>query len=186
MQRAILAGDVETGVTVMLMDEDLDTGPILAQRREPIYPNDDGGALGARLASLGGELLVQTLSRLSEIEPAPQSDAGATAAPKLTPPERLIDWSEAADAIVRRVRAFAPAPGATTHRRGHALKVLRAEVAAGAGEPGSILSIDGSGFKVAAGTGAVRPLEVAPAGRRRMTAAEYSRGARLEPGERLG
>lgn len=190
VQHAILAGDPSTGSTVMLMDEGLDTGPILAQRREPIRPDDDAGTLGARLASAGAELLVETLPRLEEIEPKPQADEEATFAPKLSPADRMIDWSEPADAIVRRVRALAPSPGATTRLRAGDVKLLRAEVATdpsnGGVAPGSIASVDSLGFTVAAGDGFVRPLEVAAAGRNHMTAAEFVRGARLKPGERLG
>lgn len=190
VQHAVLAGDPSTGVTVMLMDEGLDTGPILAQRAESILPEDDAGTLGARLAATGAELLVETLPRLGEIEPTPQADEEATFAPKLSRADRSIDWSEPAEAIVRRVRAFAPSPGATTRLRAGAVKVLRVEVAAhapdGEGAPGTVASVDALGFTVATGHGFVRALEVGPAGRTHMTAADFVRGARLQPGERLG
>jgi methionyl-tRNA formyltransferase len=190
VQRAILAGDRTTGATVMLMDEGLDTGPILAQRDEPIRPDDDAGSLGARLAGTGATLLVETLARLEEIEPVPQAAEHATLAPKLSPEERWIDWTEDAASIVRKVRAFAPRPGATTRLQTGSLKVLRAEVAVDTASdgtaPGTVATVDGSGFTVATGDGLVRPLEVGPAGRSHMTAAEFVRGQRLRPGERLG
>jgi methionyl-tRNA formyltransferase len=190
VQRAILAGDRTTGVTVMLMDEGLDTGPILAQRDEPIHPDDDTGTLGTRLASAGATLLVETLPMLTEIEPTPQAGENATLAPKLSSEERSIDWSEDAEAIVRRVRAFAPRPGAVTRLRTGSVKVLRAEVApdapSGGTTPGTVAMVDVRGFTVAAAGGCVRPLEVGPAGRNHMTAAEFVRGWRLQPGERLG
>jgi methionyl-tRNA formyltransferase len=162
----------------------------LAQRDEPIGPDDDTGSLGARLATAGATLLVETLWRLDEIEPVPQADAGASLAPKLSPEERWIDWSDDAASIVRRVRAFAPRPGATTRLRTGSVNVLRAEVAAdteGVGSaPGTVATVDGLGFTVATGDGFVRPLEVGPSGRSHMTAAEFVRGRRLRPGERLG
>jgi methionyl-tRNA formyltransferase len=190
VQRAILAGDGRTGVTVMLMEAGLDTGPLLARRTEPIRDDDDAGSLGDRLASSGAELLVETLPRLGEIEPQPQDDDAATFAPKLTAADRAIDWSEPAASIGRRVRALAPFPGATTRLRERALQVIRAEVVddppAGDTAPGTVVSVDSAGFAIAAGEGSIRPLEVGPAGRNRMTAAEFARGARLRPGELLG
>jgi methionyl-tRNA formyltransferase len=190
VQRAILAGDLTTGVTAMLMDEGLDTGPILSQRPEAIRPDDDAGTLGARLSVAGAELLVETLPRLEEIDPRPQAVAEVTLAPKLSPAERSIDWSEPAEAVVRRVRALAPSPGATTRLRERPVKVLRAEIAADASDgeaaAGTVASVDALGLTVAAGSGFVRLLDVAPAGRNHMTAAEFVRGARLRPGERVG
>ena len=197
VQRAILAGDETTGVSVMQIDEGLDTGPILSAQREPIHPDDDTGSLGARLATLGAPLLVETIRTLAAgtLTPRPQDASGATQARKLSTDERSIDWTEEPTPIVRRIRALAPEPGASTRVRGDILKVFRAEVARtgeapeGPQEPeraGSVLAVGADGFTVAAGSGAVRPLEVAAAGRRRMSAAEWARGARLVPGERLG
>ena len=185
VQRAILAGDLTTGVTTMLIDSGLDTGPILLQRKEPIRPDDDSGTLGARLATLGAELLVETLERWAGLTPEPQDGALATSAPKLGAEERWVDWDDAAEAIVRRVRALAPEPGASARFRGKVLKVLSAETMDGAGEPGRIVAAGKQGFVVAAGRGAVRPLEVAPEGRRRMSGQEFVRGSRPEPGEKL-
>jgi methionyl-tRNA formyltransferase len=181
VQRAILAGDRTTGVTTMLMDEGVDTGPILLQREEPILDTDDAGSLGMRLAGIGGEVLDETLSSLQVISPTPQDDSLATPAPKIAPEERWIDWAEPAAAVVRRVRALAPEPGASARFRGDVLKVLAARAVEGSGRPGSFLA----GAVVAAGEGAVELVEVAPAGRRRMLAADWVRGARLGPGEGL-
>jgi methionyl-tRNA formyltransferase len=185
---AILAGDATTGVTVMEMDAGLDTGPILAQGEEPILPDDDAGSLGERLADHGGALLLETLANLADLEPSAQDERLATFAPKLTPSARNIDWGEAAPAIVRRVRAFAPEPGATTNWRDEPLKVLRAEAVGRppTALPGTVEAVDADGFTVAAGDGAVRPLEVAPAGRRHMGAADFARGARVRAGDRFG
>src|SRR6185503_9211362 len=116
VQRAILEGEEVTGVTVMLMDEGMDTGPVLATLETAIGPEEDAGSLGTRLAELGASLLIETLRGFEEgsIEPRSQEHAGATYAPKLLPDERTLDWRQPADAIVRRVRAFAPDPGAVT------------------------------------------------------------------------
>jgi methionyl-tRNA formyltransferase len=192
VQRAILEGDDVTGVSVMLLDEGLDTGPVLASLEEPIRSDDDAGSLGDRLARLGSPLLVEQLRALQAgtADPVAQDDAAATFAPKPRPEERVIDWMDAADRIVRRVRAFAPTPGARTTFRNAPLKVLRAAVRddADGGEPadrlGEIrLAHDGVPV-VAASAGSVALLEVAPAGRARMPGADWARGARLEPGER--
>jgi methionyl-tRNA formyltransferase len=187
VQRAILEGLPETGVTTMVMAQGVDTGDVLLQHHVPIESDDDAGTLGDRLAHRGAMLLVQTLDRLAagDLEPTPQADDAATYAPKLRPEERWIDWSEDAAAVLRRIRALAPDPVASTAFRGRVLKVFRAREAPGAGPPGSVVEVDGEGFTVAAGTGAVRPLEVAPEGRRRMTGAEFVRGYRPQPGERL-
>lgn len=195
VQRAILGGDEVTGVTVMLMDEGLDTGPVLAARETPIDPDEDAGSLGARLADLGSELLVEALRGLDDgsLDPRSQDQAAATYAPKLLPDEREIDWSQPADAIVRRVRAFAPAPGAVATFRGGRLKVLRAEpqriggyILAAIPKKAEIRLLDDDTPVVhGVGEDAVVLLEVAPAGRRRMTGAEWARGARIQRGEQL-
>jgi methionyl-tRNA formyltransferase len=193
--RAILEGDEVTGVTVMLMDEGLDTGPVLRSEETSIAPDEDAGMLGARLAELGAPLLVEVLRGLDDgsVEPASQDHASATFAPKLLPDERTIDWSQPADAIVRRVRAFAPEPGAVTTFRGGRLKVLRADtrpvggsMQADAPKRGEI-RIGEADTPVVHGLAedAVALLEVAPAGRKRMTGAAWARGARIQRGEQL-
>lgn len=192
VQRAILEGDETTGVSVMLLDEGLDTGPILIARQEPILPGEDAGSLGARLAEVGAPLVVDALRALiaGTAAPLPQGDAGVTFAVKPQPEERRIDWREPAEAIVRRVRAFAPAPGATTTFRATPLKLLRAEVRAQgasseADRHGGEVWLDGDGTPVVmASEEGVAALEVAPAGRSRMPGADWARGARIQPGER--
>jgi methionyl-tRNA formyltransferase len=191
VQRAILAGLIATGVTTLVMDEGLDTGPILLQATEPIHEDDDARTLGDRLAAVGGRLLVDTLDRLSSgtIEPLPQDPARATLAPKIARQERWLDWTESAGEILRRVRALAPRPAASTLFRGGTLKVQRAAREGGTSreaEPGVVLVADSSGVVVGAGEGAVRLLEVAPAGRGRMGGSEFVRGYRPKVGERLG
>src|SRR5207302_3839751 len=131
--------------------------------------------------------LVDTVDRLAagDLEPTPQDDAAATYAPKLATGDRWIDWERPADEIVRRVRALAPAPGSSTRFRDRDLKVSRAAARPGRGDAGAVLEVGREGFVVAAGEGSVAPLELAPAGRRRMTAAEFVRGYRPTPGERF-
>lgn len=195
VQRTILEGDEVTGVTVMLMDEGMDTGPILATVETPVRPAEDAGELGGRLAGLGAPLLVDALHALEAgtVTPRPQDHSAATYAPKPEPEERVIDWTNDADAIVRRVRAFAPEPGATTRFRGVPLNVLKAD----AERVGHVLTVtpEAGRLGIESGTGvptvdtvghAVRLLEVAPAGRKRMPGADWARGARFRPGERLG
>ncbi|HEX6207018.1 MAG TPA: methionyl-tRNA formyltransferase [Actinomycetota bacterium] len=184
VRRAILEGLETTGVTTMRMDEGMDTGPVLLQAEEPIRLDDDAGSLGERLAALGGGLLVETLDRLEEIEERAQEHDRATTARKIRLEEEWIDWSQPAGAIVRRVRALSPEPGARTRLRGKVLKVYRARSVGGAGEPGTIL-VSGE-MVVAAGEGAVALDEVLPEGKRRMSGAELARGHRPESGERLG
>jgi methionyl-tRNA formyltransferase len=192
VQHALLAGDARTGVSVMRMDEGLDTGPILNQLEEDIRPEDDAGSLGARLAHLGGLVLAGVLRRLPEkgLPARPQDDAKATFAPRLDAEDRRLVWEAPAEAIVRRVRAMSPDPGATTSFRGESLKVLGAGVAhdlsGDAVEPGTIVAADDRGVLVAANGGGVRLLEVAPAGRKQMAASAWARGARFAPSERLG
>ncbi len=195
VQRAILEGDETTGVTVMLMDEGLDTGPVLATVETAIEAEEDAGALGGRLAELGAPLLVETLRGLDEgtVEPRSQDHTAATFAPKLLPDERTIDWRQPADAIVRKVRAFAPDPGAVTTFRQGRLKVLGARAQrpghggtiADAPGPGAVLEEDGNPL-VQGWPGSVELVEVAPAGRKRMSGEEWARGARIERLERLG
>jgi methionyl-tRNA formyltransferase len=184
---ALLLGMDETGVTTIHMDLGLDTGPILRRRAELIREDDDGGSLGARLAGIGAGLLVETLDDLSagRATPIPQDDSRATYAPKLGPADRRLVWNEAARALVNRVRAFAPDPGAAATFRGRPLKVLRAKAVEGAGQPGAVIDVDENGFVVATAEGGFRALEVAPAGGRRMSAADFARGHHPTLGERL-
>jgi methionyl-tRNA formyltransferase len=188
VQHAILAGDSVTGVTVIRMDEGLDTGPVLARREQAIRSDDDAGSLGARLAAIGADVVAEVLPALAEgrVTPVPQTGP-VTFAPKLGPADRLLDWLQPADVLVRRVRAFGPEPGATTTLRGSDLKVLRADEAGAAdAEPGTVIGVDREGVLVAAGTGAVRLLEVAAPGRRRMPAPDWARGVRDLAGDGFG
>jgi methionyl-tRNA formyltransferase len=188
VQTALLRGFDRTGVTTIVMDEGLDTGPVLEQRSEPIRPDDDAGTLGARLATLGAEALVGSIDGLASgsVTPVPQDEALATFAPRLRSQDREMDWSEPARSLVDRIRALSPEPAAVTSFRGDAIKLYRAETVDGGGEPGALLEVTKDGFVVGTGQGGLRPLELAPAGRRRMSGRDFVNGYRLKVGEQLG
>jgi methionyl-tRNA formyltransferase len=190
VQRAIMEGMTATGVSTIRMDAGMDTGPVLLHQEEAIDPQDDAGSLGARLAAIGGRLLVDTLDRLEagSLEERPQDDGAATYAPKLRPDERRISWTEEAESIVLRVRALAPEPAATTTFRGRGLKVFRARAIDGPSRPlpGQVLLASKDGLGVGAGDRTVALIEVGPEGRRRMSGAEFVRGYRPRIGEILG
>lgn len=188
VQHTLLAGDRETGVTTILLDEGLDTGPILAWEATPVGVEEDAGGLGARLSRIGGALLARTLTDLAagRASATPQDDAASTYAPKLTSADRRIGWDEAAARVVARIRALSPQPGATTSRGGGVVKILAASVTDGDGAPGTVIRIGEGWFDVAADGGAVRVLRLASEGRGHMDTGPWLRGARLELGERLG
>jgi methionyl-tRNA formyltransferase len=188
VQTALLLGLRETGVTTILIDRGLDTGPVLLQRSAPVEPDDDAGTLGARLAELGAGVLVETIDLLAAgpVAPRPQDHSLATLAPRFAQEDRVLDWSNPAELLVNLVRALAPDPGATTTFRGQGLKVLRAEAVDAEGQPGRILEVSRAGVVVATAAGGFRPLEVVPAGRPRMSGADLVNGLRPEVGERLG
>jgi methionyl-tRNA formyltransferase len=194
VQRAILEGLPATGVTTIRMDEGVDTGPILLRSEEPILPDDDAGTLGERLATEGGQLLVKTLDGLQSggVTGQPQREAEATYAPKLTAKDRAILWEDSSEAVLRRIAALAPDPGAETRYRDRLLKVYRATdvspaaLNASNGPAGSILDASEDGVVVATGTGPVVLREVQPEGRRRMGGGDFARGYRPQPGEILG
>ncbi|HUO80920.1 MAG TPA: methionyl-tRNA formyltransferase [Steroidobacteraceae bacterium] len=193
IQRALLAGDAETGVSIMRMEAGLDTGPVYATERLPIGPRDTAGELGARLAALGARALVETLAALEHGAPAavPQPAEGVSYARKLDKREAPLDWTQPAAALERQVRAFVPWPVAETRWRGAPLRVHAALAVAGAAgaAPGTVVAADAAGLEVATGDGRLRLTQVQVAGRRVVAAAEFARGeARHGPllGERLG
>ena len=185
IQRAILAGDAETGVSIMQMDEGLDTGPVFARRAISLGPADDFGSVHDKLAELGADLLLDVLSTVQKgsARATPQSDDGATYAAKIDKGETWLDWKKSAAELERAVRAFRPAPGAAAHFQGEPLKIWRARVENGAGAPGTI--IDAKELQVACGSGALSIEELQPAGGRRMAARDFLRGHRIEGGMRF-
>ena len=186
VQAAIAAGDCETGITVMYMDEGLDTGDILLQRNVEILPNDTGGSLHDRLAQIAPETLLESLRLLAagNAPRIPQDNARATYAPKLKREHGQIDWSESAEAIERKIRAYNPWPGAFMKVDRQNLKVFSASVVDLNGQPGEILRSD-KDLIVATGKGALSLAEVQLEGKRRMTAAEFLRGHGALLGEQI-
>jgi methionyl-tRNA formyltransferase len=187
IQRAILEGDRETGVTIMQMDPGLDTGAILVQHAEPITPTTTGGLLTERLAALGGELIVTALGRLTEgtLLAHPQPESGATYAEKLSRDEARLDWRASAERLERQVRAFDPWPGAyflaASPGGDERIRLLSAETGRHVGSevPGTVLD---DRLSIACGEGALRPLRVQRAGRAAMDTAALLRGFALPPG----
>lgn len=180
---AILNGDAETGVTIMRMDADVDTGPIFAQAREPIRSDDTTLTLSARLAELGARLMVETLPKVlrGEVTPIPQDDAQASFSPKIDKEDGRIDWSKPAIRIDRMVRAYTPWPGAFTRWNGVALKIVRAGVNAATNPPidesaGRVVRLEKGEVGVVTGGGILALLEVQLAGKRAMSIEEFVRG----------
>ena len=198
---AILAGDAETGVTIILMDAGMDSGPVLAQRRVPIQDSDTTGTLMAGLAGIAAELLAETLAGWlrGEIQPQPQDDSLATKAPLLKKEHGAIDWSLPAAEIWRRVRAYNPWPGAYTTVDGALLHIWEARpLADGGAPPGTVVTLtpeqhahlpEGSGpgaFGVTTGDGVLAVLVAQREGRKALSAGEFLRGMRDFIGLRLG
>jgi methionyl-tRNA formyltransferase len=173
IQRAIEQGEVETGVTIMRVDEELDHGPMLAIERTPIGPDERTPQLAARLAEVGAEALARVLRDLDSIEAVEQDHTAATLAPKIDKSEGAISWNEVARTIYNRFRAFDPWPGITAGE----LKLIDVAPAAGCGAPGTILAIDDSGVTVAANGGALRLITVQRPGKPRVAAGELARGS---------
>ena len=188
VQWAIAAGDRETGVTVMQMDEGLDTGDVLLQRSAPVLPEDDADSLARRLSALGGEALVEALSLLEagRVIPVPQDGARATLAPVLEKEHGRLDFALPAARLADRVRGFRPWPGAFTLLGGRVLKVHRAEAREGAGLAPGEARPDEAGLVVGCGEGALRLLEVQLEGKRRMLAADFLKGHPVAAGTVLG
>ena len=188
IQRAIMAGDRETGMMVMKMDAGLDTGAVAATVRLPIGADETAGALHDRLSLAGATLMVEAMAELEagRLSTVPQPDDGVTYAAKIDKGETRIDWSLPADDVHNRIRGLAPMPGAWCEievaGRRERLKVLRSTLADGAGEPGTVLD---DGLAVACGAGAVRLVEVQRAGGKPVGAQEFLRGTRLSAGDRL-
>jgi methionyl-tRNA formyltransferase len=191
IQRAILNGDAETGVTIMKMDAGMDTGGILAQAKTAIEPGDNAQTLHDRLARLGAQLLVNTIPDYAsgKLAPRPQPADGVSHAPKISKLDGLIDWNQPARSVWNRVRAMVPWPGAFTHLQtpppSQLLKIWGADPAEPSGRPGQVLAADKSGILVACGSGSLRILALQREGGRRMTAQEFLAGHPIRPGSQM-
>jgi methionyl-tRNA formyltransferase len=190
IQRAILAGDATTGITIMQMNEGMDTGDMLLQEATEIRADDTAATLAERLAEIGARLLVEALDRVEggTIVARPQNDAEATLAPMVKKEEGEIDWRRSAAEIERAVRAFTPWPSAYTKLGGKLLKVHRAAVvdAAAPAAPGTVVDARGDHLDVATGGGSLRLCEVQLEGKRRLRAREFLAGQPLRAGDQLG
>jgi methionyl-tRNA formyltransferase len=192
VQRALLDGVTTTGVCTFVIDEGMDTGPLLLAAEVAVAPDDDAGSLTARLAEVGARLAVETLDALEAgtVTPRPQPEAGASLAPKVRPQDARLDFNRPADRLVDAVRAFTPTPGAWTTLRGRRLKVTRAAPApdgVASGLAPGLLRVGPDGrLLVGAADRPLELIEVQPEGRRAMSGAEFARGARLGPEEWLG
>ncbi|HZN86722.1 MAG TPA: methionyl-tRNA formyltransferase [Burkholderiales bacterium] len=187
IQRALIAGDRETGISIMRMDAGLDTGPVLARQRIAIDTQDDAQTLHDKLAALGARMIVAALAEVAagRARAVPQPEDGATYARKIDKREALIDWQAPVVEVERLVRALRPWPGAAAPWRGEALKIWRATADAAGGKPGTVLESGPSGILVACGKGALRILELQRAGGRRLGADAFLRGCAIDAGERL-
>ena len=196
IQRAVEAGDAETGITIMQMDEGLDTGPMLLAQATPITGEDTGGSVHDRLAGIGAQLIVQALARLERgaLRPVPQPEQGVTYAAKIEKSQMAIDWREPAARVADRIRAFDPFPGCTARlaRLPEPLKIWRARplaaaevAAAGPSAPGTVIRRSGDELVVACGEGALSLQELQKPGGRRLPVREFLSGFPVAAGERF-
>ncbi len=185
IHRAIMAGDDETGISIMQMEAGLDTGPVLLTRTLPIGAEDTTAALHDRLSQLGAEAIVAALADFDSLTPVPQPQEGVTYAEKIDKAEAAIDWSNDAAEIDRQIRGLSPFPGAWTTHSGRRLKFLacrRAQARPDGAAAGSVID----GLTIACGTGAIEITELQPEGKPRMAAADFLRGTELPAGTILG
>ena len=175
IHRAIMAGDRETGICIMQMEAELDTGPVLLRRSTPIGDTDTTGDLHDRLAAMGGEMIVETLNTLDHLQPDPQPETGVTYAEKIDKAEARVDWTKPATEVARHINGLSPFPGAWTEINGERLKLLRAQKKDGQAAPGAHLG----GFRIACGIGAVHILEAQRQGKRPMTTKDLLLGLTL-------
>ncbi len=198
IQRAIEAGDTETGITIMQIHEGLDTGDMLLTLTTPIYPTDTGSSLHDRMAALGGDAIVQAMASLAQgqLTRTPQPDEGANYAPRLTREDAQLNWSLNQSALVNRVRAFDPVPGNTVRLASAPdapIKIWHLEPVDQTGSqtlaqswvPGEVVNADETQVQVACADGIVRIVQIQRAGGRRMAIAEFQRGAAIHAGDRF-
>ncbi|TAK88169.1 MAG: methionyl-tRNA formyltransferase [Betaproteobacteria bacterium] len=186
IQRALLAGDARTGISIMQMDVGLDTGPVLAQRAISIDREDDAGTLHDKLADLGGAVIVEALAEVAagRLHAKPQPEEGVRYAHKIDKAETRIEWSRPALELERAVRAFRPWPGAWTTLEGEPIKIWRAHVVEGVG-PAGMVNVNGNRLLVGCGNGMLAIEELQRAGAKRLAVADFLRGRTLEPGARF-
>ena len=186
IQRALLAGDRETGISIMQMDAGLDTGPVLSRHPTPIASDDDAGTLHDRLAALGAQAIVSTLAQVEagRARAVPQPASGVTYAYKIEKADTRLDWTRPAAAVERAVRAFRPAPGAFALLDGEPVKIWRARVVERGGAPGAVLDSNKE-ILVGCGEQSIAIGELQRPGGRRLSAAEFLRGHRLPKGARF-
>lgn len=180
IQRALLAGDEETGICIMQMEAGLDTGPVLLERQTPIGPRDTAGSLLERLTVLGADLIAQALAELHCLQPRPQDDSRATHAAKISKADARIDWSRTAAQIDRQVRAFNPSPGAEARMGEDLIKIWEARPVEGVGTPGAPIEATPARLVIACGDGALQLLQLQRPGGRRMDAGDFVRGKPLK------
>ena len=199
IQWAVINGESETGVTIMVMDAGMDTGAILEQAVLPISPEDTAGDVASRMAEMGGRLLVPTLKKwlAGTIEPQAQNESQATLAPILKKEDGLLDWSQSAVALANRIRGLSPWPGAYTFVKGERWGIWKVQVEEPDDAsmlpsiddftaPGKIIGVSKQGIRVQTGRGILRLIDVQPASKKRMTAAQYLAGHHLEVGVQCG
>ncbi len=182
IHRAIEAGDTETGITIMQMDAGLDTGDMLMIEKLPIAPEDTTASLHDKLAAMGARMIVSALQSPS-LTRVPQPAEGITYAHKIEKTESGIDWRQDASQIERRLRAFDPFPGGTAELGGETIKIWRAQVVSGQGDPGRVLAVSDAGITVACGNGAVVLTELQRAGAKRLPAAAFLQSRPVSPSE---
>ena len=190
IQWAIINGETETGITTMLMDPGLDTGPMLMRATAPIHPTDTAGDLAARLAPLGGRLLVETIAGLKSktLAPTPQDHAKATPAPLLKKEDGWLNWKDEAPALANRIRGLTPWPGAYTYHGEERWQIWRAQVApVGCAEaaPGTILEVTKDALRIATGKGSLLIQEIQSASGKRLSVGQYLAGHQVAVGSRL-
>lgn len=184
---AIINGETRTGITIMQMDEGMDTGAVLAQESISIDPRETTGALTEKLSRIGGRLLVDALSRIESggLTAVPQDNSKASMAPLLKKEDGLIDWTMSARDIHNRVRGLSPWPGAHGYLDGKLIKILATEAAEGSGEPGTLYEQDRDSLAIGAGSGLLHVVTIQPEGKKPMTAAEFLRGHRGAVGKKF-
>ena len=191
IHRAIEAGDTQTGITIMQMDAGLDTGDMLLVRTEAILPTDTTAVLHDRLATLGGEAIVQALAGIDQLQRQPQPSEGVNYAHKIEKTEAALDWTLSAELLARRIRAFDPFPGMTvpltTEAGTETLKLWQAvaEPLLTTAEPGTVVQADAQGVRVACGQGQLCLTQLQRPGGKRLSAADFLRGCPLKAGQRL-